>query len=193
MRDPQSITIVSGLPRSGTSMMMSMLQAGGMELLIDGVRTADEDNPKGYYEFELVKKIKDDQTWLDNARGKAVKLISQLVRELPTSGYRYDVIFMRRNIDEILRSQTEMLKRRGTHDPSVSDDEIRRMFIVHLDQIVTWMNQQSCIRTLFVNYNKMVKDAAPAVQQVVEFLGGDLDAAAMTAVVDRSLYRQRAT
>jgi hypothetical protein len=100
---------------------------------------------------------------------------------------------MRRNIDEILRSQTEMLKRRGTHDPSVSDDEIRRMFIVHLDQIVTWMNQQTCIRVLFVNYNKMVKDAAPAVEQVVAFLGGDLDAPAMTAVVDRNLYRQRAT
>lgn len=188
----EAITVVSGLPRSGTSMMMSMLKAGGVELLQDGIRTADHDNPKGYYELEQVKKLKEDKTWLADAKGKAVKIISQLIYELPTEGYRYNVIFMRRNIEEILKSQTEMLKRRGTHDPSVSDDEIRRMFIVHLDHIVNWMNRQTCLDVVYVNYNRMLKDPTDAIERIDGLLGGGLDTRAMAGVIDPELYRQRA-
>ena len=188
----EAITVVSGLPRSGTSMMMSMLKAGGVELLQDGIRTADHDNPKGYYELEQVKKLKEDKTWLADAKGKAVKIISQLIYELPTEGYRYNVIFMRRNIEEILKSQTEMLKRRGTHDPSVSDDEIRRMFIVHLDHIVNWINRQTCLDVVYVNYNRMLKDPTDAIERIDGLLGGGLDTRAMAGVIDPDLYRQRA-
>lgn len=185
------ITVVSGLPRSGTSMMMSMLTAGGIAPLQDGIRTADEDNPKGYYELERVKKLKEDKAWLDDAKGKVVKIISQLVYELPTEGHQYKIVFMRRNIDEILKSQTEMLKRRGTYDPSVSDDEIRRMFIVHLDHVVKWMNAQPCIDVLYVNYNRMIKEPADAIERLNAFLGGELDTQAMATVIDPKLYRQR--
>lgn len=172
-------------------MMMSMLNAAGIPPIQDGVRTADEDNPKGYYEFERVKKLKEDKAWLDDAKGKVVKIISQLVYELPTEGYQYKIVFMRRNIDEILRSQTEMLKRRGTHDASVSDDEIRRMFIVHLDHVVNWMNAQKCIDVIYVNYNRMVNEPNDAIDRINTFLGGDLDTGAMAEVIDPKLYRQR--
>ena len=93
--DRDVVTIVSGLPRSGTSMMMKMLEAGGIELLIDRVRVADADNPKGYYEFERVKQIETDQAWLPEAQGKAVKMISALLRHLPAD-CRYRIIFMER-------------------------------------------------------------------------------------------------
>ncbi len=117
------ITIVSGLPRSGTSMMMSMLEAGGIGSVVDGIRKADDDNPKGYFEFERVKQLKKDSSWLVEATGKVVKVISQLLRDLPPS-YQYKVIFVRRNINEILASQTQMLIRRGTHDKSVNHEEM---------------------------------------------------------------------
>lgn len=188
-----AITVVSGLPRSGTSMMMSMLEAGGIPVLSDGVRTADEDNPKGYFEFERIKKLKEDKGWLPDARGKVVKGISELLKHLPTDGtYTYKIIFMRRNIDEILTSQTKMLKRRGTHDPSVEDEEIRRMFLVHLDRINDFLRINKCFDVLYVNYNVMLKEPEDRIAAVNEFLGGDLDTAAMAAVVDKSLYRNRA-
>lgn len=192
MKASQAINIVSGLPRSGTSLMMSMLEAGGLELVQDGIRVADEDNPKGYYELERVKKLKEDKAWLPGAKGKVVKAISQLLYEFPTDGsFRYNVIFMRRNIDEILASQTKMLKRRGTHDPSVSDEEIRRMFLIHLDHVTTYLRQHPCFETLYVNYNLLMQDAAEKVRALGEFLGGELNAAAMTDVIDASLYRNR--
>lgn len=100
------------MPRSGTSMMMKMLEAGGMKILTDSQRTADEDNPKGYYEFELVKLIQRDKSWLPRAKGKVVKIISELLKNLPPD-YQYKAIFMRRNLAEILAFQRQMLIRRG--------------------------------------------------------------------------------
>ena len=129
--DQQIITIVSGLPRSGTSMMMKMLEAGGMQVLTDHIRTADEDNPKGYYEFERVKQIEHDQAWLPDAQGKVVKMISALLKHLPSS-YTYKVIFMRRNIDEILASQKQMLIRRGEPTDVVSDEKLTELFDRHI-------------------------------------------------------------
>ena len=108
----QEIIVVSGLPRSGTSLMMQMLAAGGVEVVTDHVRTADTDNPRGYYEFELVKKIKQDASWLPEARGKAVKMVSQLLYDLP-AGEKYRIIFLERDLDEVLVSQEKMLERLG--------------------------------------------------------------------------------
>ena len=107
------VTVVSGLPRSGTSMMMKMLDQAGLELVTDRLRQADEDNPKGYFEYEPVKQLarSADRTWLDDARGKGVKIISTLLRELPAH-YNYKVVFMRRDLSEILASQAKMLARR---------------------------------------------------------------------------------
>jgi hypothetical protein len=120
--NPPIITIVSGLPRSGTSMMMKMIEAGGIPPLTDAIRAADEDNPKGYYEFERVKQMdKGDVAWVADAPGKSVKVISALLKHLPP-GYDYRVIFVQRNMAEILASQRKMLTHRG-EDANKMDDE----------------------------------------------------------------------
>jgi LPS sulfotransferase NodH len=188
--DKGTITIVSGLPRSGTSLMMSMLQAGGMDLLVDGVRTPDEDNPKGYYEFERVKQIDEDQEWLQDAKGKAVKMIAELLRRLPPI-HTYKVIFMRREIEEILASQRQMLIRRGEPTDKVRDEDMARMYRRHLGQVEAWIAEQPNVDTLYVSYNDLLSDPIPHVQRINEFLGGALNTDAMTGVIDRSLYRQR--
>jgi hypothetical protein len=188
--DQDAITIVSGLPRSGTSLMMGMLQAGGIELLVDGIRTADEDNPKGYYEFERVKQIDHDQAWLEHAKGKAVKMIGELLRRLPPT-YDYKVIFMRREMEEILASQREMLVRRGEPTDRVKDEDMARMFDRHLDQIEAWIAERPNVDVLYVSYNDLLAEPEPLVREVAEFLGGTLDEESMTGVIDHSLYRQR--
>jgi hypothetical protein len=190
-RDPEIITIVSGLPRSGTSMMMKMLEAGGLAPLTDEIRTADADNPKGYYEFERVKKLdKGDTAWIPQARAKAVKVIAALLHHLPPD-QRYQVIFMRRSIDEILRSQKEMLIRRGEATDKASDEELATLFHKHLDQITAWLEKQPNIEAIFVSYNDVLRDPDPQARQINQFLGGSLDVEKMVGVVDPSLYRQR--
>lgn len=187
----ETVTIVSGLPRSGTSLIMSMLAAGGIPPLTDGIRAADEDNPKGYFELERAKKLKaGDTAWLDEARGKAVKVISQLVLSLPAS-HRYKVVFMRRNMAEVLASQRRMLIRRGTDKPGISDEEMGPLLARHVDQVMAWMKTQDNIECRQVDYNDVVRDAGPIIEELNQFLGGGLDTEAMCAVIDHSLYRQR--
>jgi hypothetical protein len=185
------ITIVSGLPRSGTSMMMMILEAGGVSPVADGIREADDDNPKGYYEFERVKKIKEDAAWLPDARGKAVKMISQLLLDLPDD-YHYKVIFMRRKIEEVLASQKQMLIRRGTFkEDGISDDEMGKMLTMHVDQVLRKMESRDNVEMLCIDYNAMLAGAAASIARVNELLGGDLNTQAMAGAVDKSLYRQR--
>jgi len=186
------ITVVSGLPRSGTSMMMGMLDAGGIAPVMDGIRTADDDNPKGYYEFERVKKIKDDVEWVPGARGKVVKMISQLVVDLP-DGYSYRVVFMRRRMEEILASQHRMMERRGTVRPDgPGDAAMAALFEKHVSDVINRLNARARFEVIEVDYNVILTGGADAaIAQIDEFLGGGLDRAAMRAAVDRSLYRQR--
>lgn len=187
----QAVTIVSGLPRSGTSMMMKMLEAGGMPILTDRVRTADADNPRGYYEFEPVKQTREDPLWLDRARGKAVKMVSMLLYDLP-EGYDYRVVFMRRDLGEILASQQAMLIRSGK-DPSrgPSDAEMRARFEKHLGEVLAWLAGQPHFRVLEVSYNAILTDSTVEAKAVQGFLWGGLDTAAMAEVVSPLLYRQR--
>ena len=185
------ITIVSGLPRSGTSMMMMMLEAGGIAPVADGIREADDDNPKGYYEFERVKKIKEDKAWLPDAKGKAVKMISQLLLDLP-GDYHYKVIFMHRKIEEVLASQKQMLIRRGTFkEDGVSDEEMGKFLTMHVDQVLKKMQGMDNVERLCVNYNDMLADAGDSIAAINKLLGGDLNTEAMAGAVDKSLYRQR--
>ena len=188
--EPKFLTIVSGLPRSGTSMMMRMLEAGGMEVVVDNLRTADEDNPAGYYEFEPVKKTKQDTSWIDEARGKAVKMVYRLLYDLPV-GYSYRVIFMRRKIEEVLASQKKMLERNGKVDPAVSDDEMEKLFRSQLQKFEQWVATQPQFQMLEVSYNAMLSNPDPAVEKINSFLGGQLNADAMIEVVDPNLYRNR--
>ena len=184
------VTIVSGLPRSGTSMMMKMLEAGGMPVLIDYIRTPDEDNPKGYYEFERVKQIEHDQAWLEDAKGKVVKMVAALLKHLP-SDYRYKVVFMRRKMEEILASQRRMLVRNNMPADDVDNAKMAELFRRHLQIIEAWLAEQPNIDVLYVSYNETVKDPQPQAERLNQFLGGALDIRQMVNVVDPSLYRQQ--
>ena len=173
------ITIVSGLPRSGTSMMMQMLEAGGMVALTDRVRQADQDNPKGYYEFERVKKIKEDQRWLPEAQGKVVKMISMLLYDLP-DGYSYKVVFMRRHMQEILASQQKMLERRG--EGKGADDELMAAhFTKHLNELEAWVGTRSDIDICYVWHHDIINEPVEQAGQIADFLGGALDVQKMGA------------
>jgi hypothetical protein len=188
----QAITIVSGLPRSGTSMMMKMLEAGGMTVMSDGLRQADEDNPRGYYEFERVKQLDkaDDKTWLKDAEGKVVKIISQLLQDLPAD-HNYKVVFMRRRMSEILASQKKMLERRGEPTDSISDNELAGLFETHLSKIDSWLKEQPNFEVLYITYHEVIAKPAPFAEKINNFLGGSLSTGKMAAAVDASLHRNR--
>ena len=185
------ITVVSGLPRSGTSMMMQMLVAGGMPAVSDGLRTADADNPRGYFELEAVKKLKTDTAWLAGARSHAVKVISMLLYELPAD-YEYRVIFILRDMDEILASQNEMLKRRGTGGADSGDVAMRRHLEAHLKKVQAWLAGQKNFRALYCEHRELLSAPLKQARRVGEFLGLGLDEQAMVDVIDPSLHRNRA-
>ncbi|MCZ6819927.1 MAG: sulfotransferase domain-containing protein [Calditrichaeota bacterium] len=189
----ETITIVSGLPRSGTSMMMKMIQAGGIEPMTDNIRQADKDNPKGYFELEKVKELDktEDKAWLADAQGKVIKIISQLLKDLPPK-FTYKVVFMRRKMKEILASQKQMLVRRGEPTDSISDEELANLFNMHVSQVESWLEEQSNFDVIYVPYNDAIEKPSKYADDLNNFLGGDLDVGAMTAVVDKSLHRQRA-
>ena len=187
---PEVVTIVSGLPRSGTSMMMRMLEAGGMQVLTDNIRTADEDNPRGYYEFERVKQIEHDQSWLGDAEGKAVKMVSALLNHLP-QGYAYRVIFMRRRMEEILASQRQMLIRKGEPADGVNDERITELFSQHLKQVEAWIDKQPNVGVIYVSYNEILDSPLEQAKRVNRFLGNTLDVESTVGVIDQTLYRQR--
>ena len=185
------ITIVSGLPRSGTSMMMRMLEAGGMDVLTDHIRGANEDNPLGYFEFERVKKLKNgDTVWLQEANGKAVKVISALLENLPDN-YTYRVIFMHRNLNEILASQKKMLIRRGEPVNSIEDERMAKIFENHLNQVNDWFTQHKNIKVEHINYNELLVKPEINIIKINKFLDERLDTELMLAVPDPNLYRQR--
>ena len=185
------VTIVSGLPRSGTSMMMKMLEAGGVPPLTDEIRTADKDNPKGYYEFERVKKMPDgDKAWMAEARGKSVKVISALLEHLPPE-YSYKVIFMRRDMNEILASQKKMLIRQGKPTDKVSDEDLAKMYEKHLAKVQAWLTSQPNVSTLDVDYNLLLENPRSYLERIRNFLGVDLNIERMGNVIDPALYRQR--
>jgi hypothetical protein len=184
------ITIVSGLPRSGTSMMMRMLEAGGMPALTDEIRKADFDNPNGYYEFEPVKQLRNQASWIANAYGKAVKMVYALLYELPRN-HAYKVILMKRNLEEVIASQDAMLRRQGKDTGTLGEAEMAQFFRDHLERLQVWLNGQENFASLSVDYNNFVKDPAATVVEIDRFLGNGLDTTAMTKFLDPTLYRQR--
>jgi hypothetical protein len=184
------ITIVSGLPRSGTSLLMQMLAAGGLPALTDGRRGADEDNPRGYFELEAVKQTRRDASWLDRADGKAVKVVSHLLFDLPADRH-YAVVFVLRPIPEILASQTAMLRRHGLTGAEVEEGKLAAAYEEHLEEVRMWLAGQPNFRVLYLNYGDVIQHPSSTAAQLGAFLGGGLDAGAMTAAVDPNLYRQR--
>jgi len=184
------IIIVSGLPRSGTSMVMNAIGVGGIEPLVDHVRKADEDNPKGYYEFEPVKKTKEDARWLDEAAGRVVKMVYRLLYDLPGE-YEYRVVFTQRDLAEVLASQNKMLERSGQSAGAVPDEKIRVLFATELEKCERWLAEQPNFKVLYIDHRDMINDGLAQAQEVNDFLDGGLDVEAMAAVVDPALYRNR--
>jgi hypothetical protein len=189
-----SVVVVSGLPRSGTSMLMGMLAAGGLETVVDGIREADDDNPKGYHELEQVKELdKDgDTSWLDGARGKCLKVISFLLQHLPSS-YHYKIVFVRRNLQEVLASQRKMLERRGVPGGTADDEEMAKLFAAHLTKMERQLAARPNCEVLYVDHRAALNSPREVATQVNRFLGDRLDVDKMTEVVDQQLYRNRAT
>ena len=186
----RTVVVVSGLPRSGTSMMMQMLASGGLPPLTDEERAADEDNSRGYYEFERVKRTpKGDVAWLAAAEGRVVKVIATLLPHLPPS-HRYRVIFMRRPMTEVLASQRQMLIRRG-HDPDeIPDGDMAHLFQKHLHRVDAWIAAQPHIARLDVEYRDLMARPVEFAARINRFLGGGLDEAKMAEAVDPKLHRQ---
>lgn len=192
IRYGQPVVVVSGLPRSGTSMAMKMLEAGGLDVVSDGIREADEDNPKGYYEDERVKDLHrmDDTGWLKDARGRAIKIISFLLKDLPKNN-NYKIVFMRRHLDEVLASQAKMLDRRGEANET-EDDKMRALYENHLWRVGYLIKHNSHLETLELDYAEALENPRRAAEQMRELIGLGLDVDRMTGVVDERLYRNRA-
>lgn len=184
------VIVVSGLPRSGTSMMMRMLEAGGMDIVVDNVRLADDDNPKGYYEDDRAKNLKDDNSWLEELNDKAVKIISLLLYHLPKTK-KYKVIFMQRDMKEILASQKKMLERQNGTSDDIDDETLSKKFNDHLNKIQSWLERQRHIECLYVTYHDVIQYPLENAIRVAHFLNRDLDVALMAQAVDPSLYRNK--
>lgn len=187
------ITIVSGLPRSGTSLMMKMLEKGGMKIITDDIRKADIDNPEGYYEFEPAKKIKEDASWLKDARGKAFKIVSMLLLDLPLVE-TYKIIFMERKLDEVLASQKKMMNRnKPDRDRSqdLDDSSMGDIFDNHLTKIKEWLPKQKNIDVLFVHYNTLINSPEPEIDKIISFLDMPVNKTDMIEAIKSDLYRNR--
>jgi hypothetical protein len=178
------IIIVSGLPRSGTSLMMQMLKAGGIDLLTDEIRSSDINNPKGYFEYQAVKNLARDINWLDLANGKAVKVIVHLLKFLPPD-YHYKIIMMERKMTEIIASQQKMLGK----DPAVYPMGIAQSFEKELEKANIWADKEPHVQMLKISYNELLQHPKPAVEQINNFLGQNLDQAKMIEMIDLELYR----
>ncbi|MGA1842758.1 MAG: sulfotransferase domain-containing protein [bacterium] len=190
----QPIVVVSGLPRSGTSMLMKMLEAGGVEIVTDGKRTADDDNPKGYYELEKVKTLDKglNNSWLREFRGRAIKIISYFLESLPDNN-KYKVIFIDRNIEEVMASQNKMLANRNKPVPEdeAAEKLMIRNFEKHLRKIKNTVLKRPWFDVLYINHNDILKGPQEEARKINSFLGGKLNEEKMACVVDPDLYRNR--
>jgi hypothetical protein len=188
----QPVIVVSGLPRSGTSMMMQMLKAAGLDILCDGRREADPDNPKGYFEYEPVKSLRQDNSWLEAAQGKVVKIISALLNYLDPD-LSYKIILMKRPLNEILASQQKMIQRLGTAGSGASEEVMARVFAKHLAETESWLQTQKHMEVLTVHFQDAVSKPDTTAETVARFLDPHLAIERMVKVVDPTLYRNNGT
>ncbi len=173
-------------------MAMRMLEAGGVPIVTDRLRAADEDNPNGYYELERVKRLgkETDYSWLNEAQGKAIKIVSHLIMNLPCQ-LRYKIVFLNRAVDEVVASQNKMLARRGEKWDASRDGRVAALFEQHLREVKAWMESQLDVEVLYLNYGEVVANPEVEAKRLSRFIGGDLDWKNMSAAVDPGLYRNR--
>ena len=187
-KNAETIYIVSGLPRSGTSMMMQLLEAGGLPVFTDSLRNADENNLKGYYEHEAVKIIHKDNSWMKNAVEKTVKVVSHLLPNLPMR-YKYKIVFMERDLDEVITSQSKMLQNLGKLEQNTAHYSIEVSFRQTNDKIKNWLNDKPNIEVLFVEYKDAIENGNEVIQQLNTFFNSKLNTEDMQQVIDKNMYR----
>ncbi len=180
------VVVVSGLPRSGTSLMMQMLDKGGISILSDGKRKADISNPKGYYEYEPVMSMHKDNSWLSKAKNKGIKIVAPLLQYL-SYDYRYKVIFMTRDLNEVIKSQQIMKGK----DPETLPVKLLNSFSQLLKTIKHWDRGQPGVEILYVNYKELLNNPIAVTKQVNDFIGIDMDNEAMASCIDLKLYRNK--
>ncbi|HEY6293062.1 MAG TPA: sulfotransferase family protein [Terriglobia bacterium] len=185
------IYIVSGLPRSGTSLAMQMLAAGGTPILSDGLRAADPNNPRGYYEWEPIKQLQREPSLIAQAEDKAVKVISSLLFGLP-AGHDYRILFLLRPLDEVVASQAAMISKLRTQGPALAGSQMAAALKGHLAEVSAWLNGQSRVKVHWLQYHDVLRDPHGQADAIGRFLGIPLDTEAMASQADVSLYRQRA-
>ena len=173
-------------------MVMQMLAAGGMQVLSDAVRAPDHDNPRGYYEYEPVKRTAEDAAWVAAAAGKAVKVIHLLLPHLPRA-HRYRVLFVRREISEVLASQANMLERNGRRGADLPPGRLAEVFEAQVARALEWASRQPNVSLLELRHGSVVECPAMQAARINEFLGGTLDEASMATAVAPQLYRHRHT
>jgi hypothetical protein len=184
------ITVVSGLPRSGTSLMMQMIVAGGLPPLTDGLRTADENNPRGYFEWEPAKSLKQNPGAIAVGEGKVVKIISALLPLLPDD-HEYRIVFMLRPLEEVIASQNSMLRRLGKEVPRTSGQSVKAAFEKHLRETEQLLSTRPNVTVLKVEHARVLADSIGQASRVAAFLGGGLKIESMAAQVERSLHREK--
>jgi len=184
------ITVVTGLPRSGTSLMMQILKAGEIEILTDNIRQPDLNNPRGYFEFEKVKALQNDNTWLSEAEGKAVKIIIQLVPYLPLN-FDYSIIVMKRNTDEIILSQEKMIDNLGGRKASVNNDILKKVFENQLNKGEEYINTNKNFKKFVVDFNELLSGKKEIIENLNMFLDKKLNLDNSLNIIDKSLYRNR--
>ncbi len=183
------ITVVSGLPRSGTSLMMQLLVAAGIEPMTDARRALDEDNPLGYFEFEKTLSLAKDNSWIPEARGKAIKIVAQLLPLLP-AGEFYNIVFMDRDLDEVVASQHAMLARQKRTGAQLDDAKLKETYAMQLERVRRLLAQRSDVRTLTVNYGNLLADTATEIVRLAQFLGEPFDQISAGTAVRPELRRQ---
>jgi len=184
------VTIVSGLPRSGTSLMMRMIGEGGIPILSDGLRVPDEDNPNGYYEFERVRRTRQDPSWIPDALGKVVKMVHLLLLELPLT-HEYRVVFMRRDLREVIKSQNRMLPRLNKPADDLPDERVAEIYKRQIETTLTYLqSHDDYFRVIEVDYNVLIKNPLDLVRRVGAFFDG-LNTDEMVKAIDVRLYRNQ--
>jgi len=188
--DKNDIIVVTGLPRSGTSLMMQILQSLEIELFTDNHRSADDSNPKGYYEHELVKTLEDDNSWLTHAKGTAIKIVSPLIKYLPVN-LNYRIILMNRDLDEIIQSQNKMLTERNVKEETIKSEALKQIFIKDLKQSREWIHTQLHCESLEISHSNLIDNPAPELKKIKSFLKIETDITLVLKVIDKKLYRSK--
>jgi predicted AlkP superfamily phosphohydrolase/phosphomutase/tetratricopeptide (TPR) repeat protein len=190
-KDAQEIILVSGLPRSGTSMMMQLLEAGGLPVFTDHLRSADENNRKGYYEHEAVKILHKNNTWMKEAAGKTVKVVSHLLQSLPMR-YKYKIVFMERALNEVITSQSKMLQQLGKLPQQATHYNLEQSYKDTNDKVKQWLEDKPNMDVLYVDYNETMQHPEQTIERLNQFFDGKLNCEKMLQVIDVNLYRTKA-